>query len=304
VKLVSYAQNQEDVMLWRALRDVEGGFYVDVGAADPTDLSVTRLFYEHGWHGINLEPAEHYFEALRRARPRDINLCVCANRTAGQATFHTIADTGLSTLDEEVARGHAAAGWKVENRTVDCRPLTDILHEHRPEGPIHFLKIDVEGAEADVLAGLDLSLFRPWILLLEATEPNSPVPNNKEWEPLLLGANYHFAWFDGLNRFYLASERAAQLAPHFELPPNVFDDFELPVRLLGRTEAAEQRAEAADQRAAAAEQRAAAAERLADEMRAERDEARREVQAMHTSTSWKVTAPLRRLGRLARRRPG
>ena len=34
---ISYAQNYEDVILWRALRDVEHGFYVDVGAADPED---------------------------------------------------------------------------------------------------------------------------------------------------------------------------------------------------------------------------------------------------------------------------
>ena len=32
---VSYAQNGEDVVLWRALSHVENGFYVDVGAADP-----------------------------------------------------------------------------------------------------------------------------------------------------------------------------------------------------------------------------------------------------------------------------
>jgi hypothetical protein len=30
---ISYAQNYEDVILWRALRHVEKGFYVDVGAS-------------------------------------------------------------------------------------------------------------------------------------------------------------------------------------------------------------------------------------------------------------------------------
>ncbi|RQU92579.1 FkbM family methyltransferase, partial [Burkholderia cenocepacia] len=46
--LISFAQNQEDVMLWRALGHVHNGFYIDVGAADPVDLSVTKLFYDHG----------------------------------------------------------------------------------------------------------------------------------------------------------------------------------------------------------------------------------------------------------------
>ena len=53
---VSYAQNFEDVMLWRALREVTHGFYIDVGAADPDSDSVTRAFYDRGWSGINVEP--------------------------------------------------------------------------------------------------------------------------------------------------------------------------------------------------------------------------------------------------------
>jgi len=54
---ISYSQNLEDVMLWRALKHIEQGFYVDVGANDPTFLSVTHAFYERGWHGINIDPA-------------------------------------------------------------------------------------------------------------------------------------------------------------------------------------------------------------------------------------------------------
>lgn len=45
---ISYAQNFEDVMLRRALRSVERGFYIDVGAADPVEMSVTKTFYDAG----------------------------------------------------------------------------------------------------------------------------------------------------------------------------------------------------------------------------------------------------------------
>jgi hypothetical protein len=47
-------------------------------------------------------------------------------------------------------------------------------------------------------------------------------PSHAEWEPLLLGHNYRLIWFDGVNRFYLAEERA-ELAPHFATPPNAHD---------------------------------------------------------------------------------
>ncbi len=62
-------------MLFRALRDVERGFYIDVGAQDPTIDSVTRAFYERGWRGINIEPNEEFFRKLEQDRPHDTNLC-------------------------------------------------------------------------------------------------------------------------------------------------------------------------------------------------------------------------------------
>jgi hypothetical protein len=55
---VSYAQNQEDVVLARALRpDDREGFWVDVGAGDPVLDSVTASFAERGWRGVNIGAA-------------------------------------------------------------------------------------------------------------------------------------------------------------------------------------------------------------------------------------------------------
>ena len=57
MKFVSYAQNFEDVMLWRALKHIKQGCYIDVGAQDPIHDSVSKVFYEHGWRGIHIENA-------------------------------------------------------------------------------------------------------------------------------------------------------------------------------------------------------------------------------------------------------
>jgi len=48
----------------------------------------------------------------------------------------------------------------------------------------------------------------------------------EDWEPILLGSRYEFVHFDGLNRWYLAEERS-NLKTRFEVPPNIFDGFEL-----------------------------------------------------------------------------
>ncbi|AWG31094.1 FkbM family methyltransferase [Burkholderia cenocepacia] len=237
--LISFAQNQEDVMLWRALGHVRNGFYIDVGAADPVDLSVTKLFYDHGWHGINLEPQSAYFTMLTAARPHDINLQLAAGRQAASHVFHRVDGTGLSTFDPEIAARHRANGWTVVEENVEALPLAEICERYRPNGPIHFLKIDVEGAEGDVLAGADFRRFRPWIVLVEATLPLSQEQSHA-WEPTLTSQGYSFVWFDGLNRFYVADEMRDELAKHFLTPPNVFDEFQAPVHLLRRAEQAEQ----------------------------------------------------------------
>ncbi len=71
---ISYAQNFEDVMLFRALEGIKKGFYIDVGAQDPVLDSVTKAFYERGWRGINVEPVEQWFKKLVADRPEDFNL--------------------------------------------------------------------------------------------------------------------------------------------------------------------------------------------------------------------------------------
>ena len=237
---VSFAQNAEDLMLWRALRDVAHGFWIDVGAADPDELSVTRAFHERGWSGVNVEPNRRLFDRLLAARPLDINLAVALGSVEGARAFHVFGDTGLSCFDGEIATSHRDAGFAEAIETVPVTTLAAICRRHAPDA-VHFLKIDVEGAEADVLRGADWTRDRPWIVLVEATRPLSPEPTHAEWEGGLIDAGYRFVWFDGVNRFYVASEHHERLAPAFLSPPNAFDDWSRASEfaMLRRAEAAE-----------------------------------------------------------------
>lgn len=217
VEIVSHAQNFEDVMLWRALGQVREGFWIDVGANDPDKHSITRAFSERGWRGINLEPVASHFARLRKARPRDINLKLAAAAAPGRLTLHRIGTTGLSTLDAEIAAAHARNGWPVETESVEVTTLAEVCRRH-VTGPVHFLKIDVEGAEREVLLGADFTACRPWIVLVEAIRPDTGEPSHAGWEPILLAAGYRFVWFDALNRFYVAQEHLEELVPQFMVP--------------------------------------------------------------------------------------
>ena len=237
MSFISYAQNFEDVMIWRALKHVENGFYIDVGANDPTLYSVTRAFYDKGWHGINVEPVSEFFERLEAQRPRDINLKIGAGECAGSFAFFDIPDTGLATSEAAVAQKHRDAGWVVNTIEIPVLPLSEICRSH-VQGEIHFLKVDVEGAEKSVLLGMDFQKWRPWLVIVEATVPLSQETAHAGWEGILTGAGYEFVYFDGLNRYYLASEHI-DLKPAFATPPNVFDGFVLNVDQEARIRIAE-----------------------------------------------------------------
>lgn len=260
MSFVSYAQNFEDVMLWRALKHIDNGFYIDVGAAWPDEDSVTRAFYERGWSGINIEPNPELNMQLQEKRPRDKNLCLAMGVSEEILTMNFLADTGLSTLNDTIAKTHQKSGRKLDRQEVQVSTLANLWRRYVPIGQeVHFLKVDVEGLEEAVLRGNDWSKGRPWIVVVEATLPMSQIESHESWEPLLIAADYHFAYADGLNRFYVANERIELLAA-FKYPPNTFDDF-----VVSNTQPLEikvQEVEAA-------------------------------LQTIYASRSWRITAPLR-----------
>lgn len=200
------------------------------------------------------------FDALVRQRPRDINLNLAVSNDAGERPMYFVQNSGNSTLVEAEGRLRKLEGRTVATRVVSVSTLASIWDQHVPAGhEVHFLKVDVEGGEREVLEGLDWRSRRPWVVVVEATRPNSTEPSHAAWENLLLDAGYAVVHRDGINRFYLASEHE-ELLSAFDYPPNYWDHF------------------------------VTSAQRTA-ELRAE--EARAKLVAIKASWSWRLTRPLR-----------
>ena len=216
---LSYSQRFEDFHLWRCLGDIANGFYIDVGAGHPVYDNVSFAFYLAGWRGITVEPNPALAGLGRAVRPRDTLFEGLCGATAGEATLYLQREFhGLSTTIAEHARGaEKETGRTAEAVTLPMTTLAALCEEHAPT-TFEFLKVDVEGAEADVLCGADFSRFRPKVIVVEAIKPLSLAPAWDEWEPQLARHGYTYAWDDELNRYYVAEEARALARPLIEGP--------------------------------------------------------------------------------------
>lgn len=218
--MISYAQNAEDVVLRRVFHDVKRGVYVDIGACDPVSDSVTNHFYQNGWHGVNVEPDHNFYKKLRAARRRDRNVCAAVWSERGSVTFHPTGTPGHGTLDPKIA-AERTRGTPYPVKAID---LVEVFDQYVAGQNVDFLKIDVEGSETNILASANWGRHRPRVVVVEAVD-SAGFSTHDEWEHMLFAGGYHFALFDGLNRFYCRQEDSKALLPLLSIPANVLDNW-------------------------------------------------------------------------------
>lgn len=226
-RVVSYAQNREDVLLAAFFPDDYKGFYVDIGAHHPVYDSVTKYFYERGWRGVNIEPNPRLFELLSGDRPEDLNLNIGIGSKPGKLKLRVYDNgDGLSTFSSEMKLHYE----EIENglvktyhdHEVDISPLSTTLLKNGVK-KIDFLKVDVEGFEYEALSGNDWKQFRPKVICIEA---NHII---KDWRPLLKKEKYEEVFFDGLNAYFVAVE-ATDCKQHFSYVQGIIGRPILPLK--------------------------------------------------------------------------
>lgn len=223
--LISYAQNQEDVVLHRLTRFVQRGTFVDVGAAHPVIHNVTYSLYLAGWRGINIEPMAAEAEMLRSTRPGDVTHQLAVGSTAGTVVIHTgpSENRGSTTARMDLVERYRSQGQTFSPETVEMVRLETLIKSSGIE-ELHLLKVDVEGMEREVLEGADLSTALPWVVVVESTQPNTTEDTSYEWESMVLDCGYMMTLFDGLNKFYVRKDLETIRAA-LSTPANVFDQW-------------------------------------------------------------------------------
>lgn len=176
VPQIYWGQDGEDVFLADALPG--SGFYVDVGAHHPYRFSSTKLLYDRGWSGLNIDVTEAMHTVFPRSRPRDLLHFGLAGEPATR-TFYRFSEPALSTLDAGVAEERAQAGWELQcEETMEVEPLKRLLDRYKVPSVVDLLCVDVEGSDLEVLesAGLDEYDFRR--ILVEVHTPAWALEHN------------------------------------------------------------------------------------------------------------------------------
>lgn len=176
------------------MHDIKKGFYVDVGANNPDIDSVTKFFYERGWHGINIEPINSLYKELVKRRGRDININVGVSSTAGTLKLREFTKGlhGWSTFDAELQAERANQPHK--DYEVKTAPLSELFAAYKVK-TIDFLKIDVEGLEYEVLKSNDWAIYRPKVIMIENSEPRCIA--------FIEDNGYKNVFYDGLNTYFV-----------------------------------------------------------------------------------------------------
>ena len=152
-----------------------GGFFVEVGANDGVTQSNTLLLDSRfGWSGLLVEPCVQAFNKCKTIRSKNPNNVIIHGALVGSNDVKTI-EGDFTASDNGVDYGSLMNSVGGTRRGQESRPMISVpaftlssLHQQYKLPNIDFMSLDVEGYEAEVLKGIDLSAdWSPKVFLIE-----------------------------------------------------------------------------------------------------------------------------------------
>lgn len=200
-----YSQHGEDFILDKVFKNINDGFFVEIGCIDGRRFSNTLFFEEKGWKGITVEAHPDYIESLTVNRPNsEVVPVAVGSDNKSKVNFYADRRGSLSSLDKarekELKRDYSEYFSGYEPRVVEMRTLTSIFEEKGVKN-IDFVSLDIEGGELDALNGLDFSKFKPSVFVIEFDSLND-ISNLKK---ILTPHGYSLALILSNNLFFTTS---------------------------------------------------------------------------------------------------
>lgn len=162
-----YAISAEDQVIQTLLGKPKTGYYVDVGCYHPVRFSNTFGFYLRGWKGLTIDANCDYIDLHKKTRPKDTSVCCAVSASEETVVFTQFSESSISTISPEFVKEVGNTVPIVSEKKMKTRTLNSLLLEHQVPDEFDFLSIDVEGHDLEVLRGVELTKYRPRLIVIE-----------------------------------------------------------------------------------------------------------------------------------------
>lgn len=167
---ISKSQLRQDLFVITHLDFKTHGYFVEFGAADGIHLSNSYLLEkEFAWHGILVEPARSFENALKNNRVNSQIETLCVYKESNLTlNFRETSDLNLSTINDFANNDfHKINREKCINYEVRTISLIDLLDKYAAPKDIDYLSIDTEGSEFEILNAFDFNKYNVKVITIE-----------------------------------------------------------------------------------------------------------------------------------------
>jgi len=161
-----------DIIINNIFRNIDNGFYVDVGCQHPIKNNNTYLLYKKGWKGVNIDLDEDNINLFNKARPLDLNINIAiSDKIKDVELFFFHNKSPINTIDKKTSEFQKSPISEI--KIIKANSLTNILDNTIYKNKkIDLLTIDVEGHELNVLAGFNFEIYCPKVIIVEFLDLN------------------------------------------------------------------------------------------------------------------------------------
>lgn len=152
----------EDIFINRFFKNINNGFYVDVGCYHPHKGSLTNLLYKRGWSGMNIDISKTSIDLFNLIRKKDINLNCAISNFIGETNFY---ENSLINQQNSLIKNNNNQSEK----KISCFTLDKILEKHKINN-LDYLNVDVEGNELNVIKSINFKKYKPLLISIESND--------------------------------------------------------------------------------------------------------------------------------------
>tara|TARA_B110000305_G_C19392436_1_gene615647 strand:- start:356 stop:1009 length:654 start_codon:yes stop_codon:yes gene_type:complete len=166
----TYSQDKEDLFIVDYFKDLDKGYYVDIGCHHPKRFSNTYLLYKNGWNGLNVDANKFAIILFKIFRVRDENLCAILSDSSQPVLFYEFNASALNgILSIDRVKKLIELGFYIKRKKI-ITPISiqNLIKKYELKTKkINFFKIDIEGLDFEIVKKMNLKNLDIDLIMIE-----------------------------------------------------------------------------------------------------------------------------------------